>query len=134
MDEEKQPLPEHSETQSHMRLVVGSALAMLVGVLLGTIFDLPQELTQGKFGPDHSPFALDYVFSHFLGIFVSAAVALLIYVIVRRRTTTLLKTPQNMKDNTPDKITLIRKNIYIYIYMCVFFFFGGGGGGFLSNW
>ena len=73
------------ESESPMRLVMGSAMAVLAGILFGTMFDLPQDLMQGKFGPCHSHCALDYVFSHFLGIFVAAAVALLMYIMVRRR-------------------------------------------------
>ncbi|CAJ1347223.1 unnamed protein product [Effrenium voratum] len=73
------------ERQSPMRMVMGTSLAMLAGVLFGATFDLPQDLMQGQFGENHSSYALDYVFSHFLGIFVSAAASLLVYVLVRRR-------------------------------------------------
>mmetsp|Transcript_73732 Transcript_73732/g.175772 ORF Transcript_73732/g.175772 Transcript_73732/m.175772 type:complete len:237 (+) Transcript_73732:2-712(+) len=73
------------ERQSPMRMVMGTSLAMLAGVLFGATFDLPQDLLQGQFGENHSSYALDYVFSHFLGIFVTAALALVIYIAVRRR-------------------------------------------------
>ncbi|CAJ1422072.1 unnamed protein product [Effrenium voratum] len=43
------------------------------------------DLLQGQIGQNHSRYSLDYVFSHFLGIFVSAVASLLVYVIVRRR-------------------------------------------------
>lgn len=84
--------PDESKTEKHetgaegsMRLIVGTSMAVLAGVLFGTMFDLPQDLMQGRFGPSHSSRALDYVFSHFLGIFVTAALALVIYIAVRRR-------------------------------------------------
>ncbi|CAE7396696.1 unnamed protein product [Symbiodinium natans] len=38
------------ESESPMRLVMGSAMAVLAGILFGTMFDLPQDLMQGKFG------------------------------------------------------------------------------------
>eukprot|EP00437_Effrenium_voratum_P008974 CAMPEP_0181421258 /NCGR_PEP_ID=MMETSP1110-20121109/13008_1 /TAXON_ID=174948 /ORGANISM="Symbiodinium sp., Strain CCMP421" /LENGTH=332 /DNA_ID=CAMNT_0023544323 /DNA_START=48 /DNA_END=1046 /DNA_ORIENTATION=- len=81
--DEKQP--EGLESPNPLRLVMGASMALLAGVLFGTMFDLPQDLMQGEFGPCHSRCALDYVFSHFVGIFAAAAVALLIYIIVRRR-------------------------------------------------
>ena len=77
---------EKGERQSPMRLVMGTSLAVLAGVLFGATFDLPQDLMQGQFGPNHSRYALDYVFSHFVGIFVSASAALLAYFLARRRT------------------------------------------------
>eukprot|EP00913_Durusdinium_trenchii_P025818 g24231.t1 len=77
--------PAEGDKENPLRLVLGSAMAVLAGVLFGTMFDLPQDLMQGRFGPCHSRCALDYVFSHFLGIFVASGVALLIYVGVQRQ-------------------------------------------------
>ncbi|CAK8991977.1 unnamed protein product [Durusdinium trenchii] len=79
------PAEGDKESRNPLRLVLGSAMAVLAGVLFGTMFDLPQDLMQGRFGPCHSRCALDYVFSHFLGIFVASGVALLIYVGVQRQ-------------------------------------------------
>ncbi|CAJ1357241.1 unnamed protein product [Effrenium voratum] len=83
-DEKARELPEVS-SPNPLRLLLGSSLAVLAGALFGTMFDLPQDLMQGNFGPCHSLCALDYVFSHFLGIFAAAAAALLSYIAVQRR-------------------------------------------------
>ncbi|CAJ1347233.1 unnamed protein product [Effrenium voratum] len=73
------------ERPDPMTVVMGTSLATLAGVLFGATFKLPQDLLQGQIGQNHSRYSLDYVFSHFLGIFVSAAASLLVYIIVRRR-------------------------------------------------
>mmetsp|Transcript_73733 Transcript_73733/g.175775 ORF Transcript_73733/g.175775 Transcript_73733/m.175775 type:complete len:235 (+) Transcript_73733:2-706(+) len=73
------------ERPDPMTVVMGTSLATLAGVLFGATFKLPQDLLQGQIGQNHSRYSLDYVFSHFLGIFVTAALALVIYIAVRRR-------------------------------------------------
>ena len=40
----------------------------------------PTDLLQGDFGNQHSKSIMDYVFSHFTGIFLMAAFALVLYV------------------------------------------------------
>lgn len=57
--------------------------AFLPGVLFGSTFDLPMDLKNGIFGPDHSQHIMDYVFSHFIGISATASVALTIYITVK---------------------------------------------------
>ena len=64
-------------------LGVSMAMAILAGVLFGSTFDLPMDLKNGIFGPDHSQHIMDYVFSHFIGIFAAASFALTVYITVR---------------------------------------------------
>lgn len=59
-------------------------MALVAGVLFGTTFNLPTALMEGRFGEDHSKDIMDYVFSHFLGIFVAASAAMVVYSGVRR--------------------------------------------------
>lgn len=66
-----------------LQLLIGSMMAMLAGTLFGTTFVLPTDLLQGDFGKQHSRSIMDYVFSHFTGIFLMAAFALMCYVAIR---------------------------------------------------
>ena len=66
-------------------LVLGLSMALFAGLLFGTTFDLPTALMQGTFGEDHSKMIMDYVFSHFCGIFGTASLALVIYAAVLRK-------------------------------------------------
>eukprot|EP00438_Fugacium_kawagutii_P022482 Skav229689 [mRNA] locus=scaffold3722:170989:179107:- [translate_table: standard] len=65
------------------QLLIGCGMAILAGSLFGTTFVLPTDLAQGDFGPLHSDVIMDYVFSHFIGIFLMAVFALVIYVAIR---------------------------------------------------
>jgi len=52
-----------------------------VTIFFGPIWPrLPTDLLQGDFGNQHSKSIMDYVFSHFIGIFLMAAFALVLYV------------------------------------------------------
>ena len=51
--------------------------------MFGSTFDLPMDLKNGVFGPDHSQHIMDSVFSHFIGISAAASVALTVYITVR---------------------------------------------------
>lgn len=66
-----------------LQLLIGSMMAMVAGTLFGTTFVLPTDLLQGDFGKQHSRSIMDYVFSHFTGIFLMAAFALMCYVAIR---------------------------------------------------
>jgi hypothetical protein len=61
--------------------ILGTALAVLSGVFYGVNFDPPQYLIDHKLG---SPHGIDYVFSHFTGIFLASLTYLLIYSIFKR--------------------------------------------------
>lgn len=75
-----------AQEQAHCREIgVGILLAILAGTFFGTTFDLPTDLAEGDFGSNHSPKILNYVWSHFFGIFATAAFALVVYVAVMRR-------------------------------------------------
>ena len=88
-----------------LQLFIGSTMAMVAGTLFGTTFvllgfdecsssrnspshgslggicpRLPTDLVQGDFGKQHSRSIMDYVFSHFIGIFLMAVFALVCYV------------------------------------------------------
>ena len=63
--------------------MLGFSMAILAGVLFGSTFDLPMDLKNGIFGPDHSQHIMDYVSSHFIGIFAAASFALTVYITVR---------------------------------------------------
>ncbi|CAE7260433.1 TMEM144 [Symbiodinium natans] len=78
--------PEEQGGRSQARAMpLGLFLAMVAGIFFGTTFDLPTDLSEGNFGPGHSSRVLDYVWSHFLGIFATAILALAAYVAVMRR-------------------------------------------------
>lgn len=66
-----------------LQLFIGSTMAIVAGTLFGTTFVLPTDLLQGDFGKHHSRSIMDYVFSHFIGIFLMAVFALLLYVAIR---------------------------------------------------
>lgn len=68
-----------------LQLLIGSAMAVVAGTLFGTTFVLPTDLLQGDFGNQHSKSIMDYVFSHFTGIFLMAAFALVLYAAIRRK-------------------------------------------------
>ena len=88
-----------------LQLFIGSTMAMVAGTLFGNTFvllgfdecsssrnspshgslggicpRLPTDLVQGDFGKQHSRSIMDYVFSHFIGIFLMAVFALVCYV------------------------------------------------------
>jgi len=64
------------------RRVFGIVLAVLSGVLYGVNFDPPQYIMDHN--PDKSQNGLDYVFSHFSGIYVMSTFYLILYCIIRR--------------------------------------------------
>ena len=72
-----------SDRANRMKAMLGFSMAILAGVLFGSTFDLPMDLKNGVFGPDHSQHIMDYVFSHFIGISAAASVALTVYITVR---------------------------------------------------
>ena len=72
-----------SDRANRMKAMLGFSMAILAGVLFGSTFDLPMDLKNGVFGPDHSQHITDYVFSHFIGISAAASVALTVYITVR---------------------------------------------------
>eukprot|EP00438_Fugacium_kawagutii_P035222 Skav227181 [mRNA] locus=scaffold2048:20137:21183:+ [translate_table: standard] len=61
--------------------MLGFCMAILAGLLFGATFDLPMDLRNGDFGKDPTDI-MDYVFSHFFGIFLAGMTSLLIYVTV----------------------------------------------------
>jgi len=65
--------------------MLGFSMAIVAGLLFGSTFDLPMDLKDGDFGTRHSHDIMDYVFSHFIGIFLAAAAFLLIYVAIKGR-------------------------------------------------
>ena len=67
----------------HVSAMLGLCMAVLAGLLFGGCFDLPMDLKNGEFGPAHRHNIQYYVFSHFLGIFSSAVVSLVVYVAVK---------------------------------------------------
>ena len=54
-------------------------MSIIAGSLFGTTFVLPVALKEGSLGGHHSAYIMDYVFSHFIGIFLTSTTALLIY-------------------------------------------------------
>eukprot|EP00438_Fugacium_kawagutii_P018369 Skav210914 [mRNA] locus=scaffold15:278327:280414:- [translate_table: standard] len=62
--------------------ILGFCMAILAGLLFGATFDLPMDLKDGDFGKDPTDI-MDYVFSHFFGIFLAGVASLLIYVAVK---------------------------------------------------
>ncbi|CAL1170487.1 unnamed protein product, partial [Cladocopium goreaui] len=72
-----------SDCANRMKAMLGFSMAILAGVLFGSTFDLPMDLKNGIFGPDHSQHIMDYVLSHFIGIFAAASFALTVYIKVR---------------------------------------------------
>lgn len=68
-----------------LQALSGLLMALIAGCLFGTTFDLPMELLHGDFGPHHSKQILNYVSSHFIGISLTAWLALMIYVMVKGR-------------------------------------------------
>ena len=72
-----------SDRANRMKAMLGFSMAILAGVLFGSTFDLPMDLKNGIFGPDHSQHIMDYVFSHFIGISAAASFALTVYITVR---------------------------------------------------
>lgn len=68
------------------RSMLGFGLAGLAGALFGLNFVPPQYLMdhhEDAFGKSHSTHAMDYVFSHFSGIFLTATAVFLIYTAAR---------------------------------------------------
>ena len=59
-------------------------MSITAGVLFGTTFVLPTALKEGIVGDHHSSDIMDYVFSHFLGIFITSTLALFIYLEIKR--------------------------------------------------
>ena len=51
-----------SDRANRMKAMLGFSMAILAGVLFGSTFDLPMDLKNGVFGPDHSQHIMDYVF------------------------------------------------------------------------
>eukprot|EP00435_Cladocopium_sp_Y103_P014999 s1941_g3.t1 len=82
LEAQKGSLPEPKAGSSAM---LGFSMAIVAGLLFGSTFDLPMDLKDGDFGTRHSHDIMDYVFSHFIGIFLAAAVFLLIYVAIKGR-------------------------------------------------
>jgi len=72
---------QNSDTRN---FAIGLNMALVAGVFFGTTFDLPTALMEGRFGDDHSGAIMDYVFSHFCGIFAAASAALVVYSAVMR--------------------------------------------------
>mmetsp|Transcript_137706 Transcript_137706/g.294284 ORF Transcript_137706/g.294284 Transcript_137706/m.294284 type:complete len:347 (-) Transcript_137706:78-1118(-) len=76
------------------RFAIGFVVALLAGVLMGSAFDAATYLQQqGQADKDagldpsqwrHSPDAMDYVLSHFVGIFFTTALYFLIYCMVSK--------------------------------------------------
>ena len=67
------------------RFTFGFTLAVLAGVLYGANFNPPQHLIdEGARGADHSVDGLDYVFSHFCGIFLATSTYFGAYVAFKR--------------------------------------------------
>ena len=65
------------------KMFLGSFMSISAGILFGTTFVLPTALRGGILGGHHSPFIMDYVFSHFIGIFLTSTIAMMIYVSIR---------------------------------------------------
>eukprot|EP00425_Heterocapsa_triquetra_P021068 CAMPEP_0195153534 /NCGR_PEP_ID=MMETSP0448-20130528/183197_1 /TAXON_ID=66468 /ORGANISM="Heterocapsa triquestra, Strain CCMP 448" /LENGTH=592 /DNA_ID=CAMNT_0040192301 /DNA_START=66 /DNA_END=1843 /DNA_ORIENTATION=- len=99
----EQPMPEQLSMKQPLRLgslgllwrstmaclaggfTQGFCLALLAGVFFGLTFVWPTDLMQlGKLGYAHSTNPMDYVFSHFVGIAVTALVVLVGYVATKR--------------------------------------------------
>lgn len=66
------------------QLFFGSCMSITAGGLFGTTFVLPTALKEGIVGDHHSSDIMDYVFSHFLGIFITSTLALFIYLGIKR--------------------------------------------------
>lgn len=89
-DEVSQKITLHDEQavaaeQTFLQLFLGSFMSIAAGVLFGTTFVLPVALKEGSLGGHHSPYIMDYVFSHFIGIFMTSSTALTIYVAIRQK-------------------------------------------------
>jgi len=78
-------LDHHGETDWTQKLspvqkrVFGISLAVLSGVLYGSNFTPPQYVIDHCIGPSCSKNGLDYVFSHFTGIFLTSTLFMLVY-------------------------------------------------------
>ncbi|CAK9087226.1 Transmembrane protein 144 homolog [Durusdinium trenchii] len=73
------------EETTFFQLFLGSMMSIIAGSLFGTTFVLPVALKEGSLGGHHSAYIMDYVFSHFIGIFLTSTTALLIYVGTMRK-------------------------------------------------
>lgn len=80
IDEQKQV--NGGALRSPFSSMLGFCMAILAGLLFGATFDLPMDLKDGDFGKDPTDI-MDYVFSHFCGIFVAGMASLVIYVAVK---------------------------------------------------
>jgi glucose uptake protein GlcU len=81
---------EEGDESPKRKLLVGIGLALAAGCFYGLNFDPPQTLMDNfvthdlKSRHEYSPHALDYVFSHFCGIFLTSTTYLIIYCIVKK--------------------------------------------------
>lgn len=79
---------------SRLRQGLGFGIALFIGLLYGTTFDPAQHLMDhARGGEAHSQNALDYVFSHFTGIFAATLCYWLAYCVARRALGLRVETP-----------------------------------------
>jgi len=72
-----------------IRRIIGLAMAIVSGFFYGTNFNPPTYVMQQ--GGTHSQNGLDYVFSHFCGIFVTSTFFVIVYCIVTRNSPTVYR-------------------------------------------